>query len=52
MDAAPPRPLPRYGMSGRALLIVLLGWFLTLLAAAPAVSILIGVFEKLIGARL
>jgi membrane protease YdiL (CAAX protease family) len=36
-----PRPLPRYGMSGRALLIVLLGWFLTLLAAGPAVAVVV-----------
>jgi hypothetical protein len=38
--AAP--PLPRFGLSGRALLIVLLGWFLTLMVAAPAVAALIG----------
>jgi membrane protease YdiL (CAAX protease family) len=38
----PPRPLPRFELSGRALLIVLLGWFLTLLVAAPAVAALIG----------
>jgi membrane protease YdiL (CAAX protease family) len=35
---ASPRPLPHYGMSGRALLIVILGWFLTLLSAGPLVA--------------
>jgi len=35
---APPCPLPHYGMSGRALLIVILGWFMTLLATGPAVA--------------
>ena len=39
---APRRPLPEFRLSGRALLIVLLGWFLTLMAAAPAVAILVG----------
>ena len=43
----PPCPLPRYGMSGRALVIVLLGWFLTLLAAGPAVATVIGVLPAL-----
>jgi membrane protease YdiL (CAAX protease family) len=36
-----PPPLPHYGLSGRALLIVMLGWFLTLMAAGPAVATLI-----------
>jgi membrane protease YdiL (CAAX protease family) len=36
-----PCPLPHYGMSGRALLIVILGWFLTLLAAGPAVAMVV-----------
>ena len=31
------RPLPCYRLSGRAVLIVLLGWFLTLMAAGPLV---------------
>lgn len=37
-----PAPLPHYGLSGRGLLIVLLGWFLTLLAAGPLVAVLAG----------
>ena len=37
----PPVPLPHMGMSGRALLIVLLGWFLALLAAGPMTSALV-----------
>ena len=35
---AAPRTLPSYDMSGRALLIVMLGWFLCLLAAGPVVG--------------
>jgi membrane protease YdiL (CAAX protease family) len=37
----PPRPLPRYGMSGRAVLIVLLGWFFALLAAPVLVGLVV-----------
>jgi hypothetical protein len=37
-----PVPLPHYGLSGRGLLIVLLGWFLTLMAAGPLVAALAG----------
>ena len=37
-----PVPLPHYGLSGRGLLIVLLGWFLTLMAAGPLVATLAG----------
>jgi membrane protease YdiL (CAAX protease family) len=44
---APPCPLPRYGMSGRAVLIVLLGWFLALLAAGPAVASVLRVLPAL-----
>jgi membrane protease YdiL (CAAX protease family) len=42
-----PRPLPTYGLSGRAVLIVLLGWFLTLLAAGPAVGFVLALFPFL-----
>ena len=35
-----PAPLPHFGLSGRALLIVMLGWFLTLMAAGPMVAAL------------
>jgi membrane protease YdiL (CAAX protease family) len=38
----PPVPLPRYGLSGRAVLIVVLGWFLTLMAAGPMVAAVAG----------
>jgi membrane protease YdiL (CAAX protease family) len=34
-------PLPRYGLSGRALVIVLLGWFLTFLASGSAIALLL-----------
>jgi len=37
-----PAPLPHYGLSGRGLLIVMLGWFLTLMAAGPLVAALAG----------
>jgi membrane protease YdiL (CAAX protease family) len=36
-----PRPELRFAMSGRALLLVLLGWFLGLLAAGPVVGTLV-----------
>ena len=36
-----PRPALTYGMSGRAVLIVLLGWFLALLCAGQAVQFLL-----------
>ncbi|MGA2082947.1 MAG: type II CAAX endopeptidase family protein [Holophaga sp.] len=42
-----PLPLPRYGMSGRAVLIVMLGWFLTLLAAGPVASLLVAAVPAL-----
>ena len=42
-----PQPLPNYRLSGRAVLIVLLGWFLTLLAAGPAVGLLLSLFPFL-----
>jgi membrane protease YdiL (CAAX protease family) len=41
------QPLPTYQLSGRAVLIVLLGWFLTLMAAGPAVGIVLGLFPFL-----
>lgn len=41
VSKARPHPLPKYALSGRAVLIVLLGWFLTLLAAGPAVGLLL-----------
>jgi membrane protease YdiL (CAAX protease family) len=41
------QPLPTYRLSGRAVLIVLLGWFLTLMAAGPAVGIVLGLFPFL-----
>lgn len=36
-----PAPLPHFGLSGRAVLVVVLGWFLTFLAAGTAVAMLI-----------
>ena len=41
------RPLPHFGMSGRAVLIVLLGWFMTLLAAGPAIGLVLGLVPAL-----
>ena len=40
---SPPHPhlLPTYRLSGRAVLIVLLGWFLTLMASGPVVALLL-----------
>jgi membrane protease YdiL (CAAX protease family) len=36
-----PAVLPRFGLSGRAVLIVLLGWFLTFLSASSAVALIL-----------
>jgi len=36
-----PRPTLAYGMSGRAVLIVLMGWFLALLCAGQAIQVLL-----------
>ncbi len=47
MTPVPPRPLPHFGMSGRAVLIVLLGWFMTLLAAGPAIGLVLGLVPAL-----
>lgn len=38
---APPRPLPAFGLSGRAVLIVVLGWFCTLLAVSPVMGLVV-----------
>jgi membrane protease YdiL (CAAX protease family) len=42
LTPAAPAPLPRYGLSGRAVLIVLLGWFLALMVAGPLVLSVVG----------
>jgi len=44
LGLTPARPvaLPHFGLSGRALLIVMLGWFLALLASGPLVAALVG----------
>ena len=41
------RPLPSYRLPGRAVLLVLLGWFLTLLVAGPVVSLFLAIFPFL-----
>jgi len=47
LTPAPPVTLPHFGLSGRALLIVLLGWFLTFLTAGAAVALLLRPFPWL-----
>jgi membrane protease YdiL (CAAX protease family) len=47
LTPARPRPLPRFGLSGRAVLIVILGWFLTLMAAAPLAGLLVAALPGL-----
>ncbi len=51
LSRAPQRVLPRYAMSGRALLIVLLGWFLTHISAGFFIGYLLALlpFLKPIG---
>ena len=41
VSPAPVRPLPKFRLPGRALAIVLLGWFLTLLVSGPAASLVL-----------
>ena len=40
-------PLPHYGVSGRGLLIVMLGWFLALMGAGPLVAGLVSLLPRL-----
>lgn len=47
LKPARPAPLPRYRLSGRALLLVLLGWFLTLMAAGSVVGALLALLPFL-----
>jgi len=42
-----PRALPRFGMSGRAALLVLLGWFVTHLAAGYVIALLVRILPFL-----
>ena len=42
-----PRTLPAFSLPGRAVTIVLLGWFLTLLASGPAVGIVLAILPFL-----
>ena len=41
VNPAPVRPLPEFHLPGRALAIVLLGWFLTLLVSGPAIGLVL-----------